>query len=98
MKNNSIFSRYQNLPYLEKRIVQLRSLIAINIPRTYFMHILNQTDLKEYLGKSFSNTYMSAIFQEFINIKILEHNNALNRNILHQITLDALHGENGEKK
>jgi SNF2 family DNA or RNA helicase len=97
MENNSIFSRYQNLPYLEKRIVQLRSLIAINVPRTYFMHILNQTDLKEYLGKSFSNTYMSTIFQEFINIKILEHNNALNRNILHQITLDALHGENGAK-
>jgi SNF2 family DNA or RNA helicase len=97
MRSNSIFSRYQNLPYLEKRIVQLRSLIAINIPRTYFMHILNKTDLKEYLGKSFSNTYIAATFQELINIKILEHNNALNRNILHQITLDALHGENGDK-
>jgi SNF2 family DNA or RNA helicase len=97
MTNNKIFSKYQNLPYLEKRIVQLRSLTAINMPRTYFMHILNKTDLKEHLGKSFSNTYMAAIFQELINIKILEHNNALNRNILHQITLDALYGENGEK-
>jgi SNF2 family DNA or RNA helicase len=97
MSNNSIFKKYQNLPYLEKRLVQLRSLVAGNIPRTYFMHILNRTDLKEHLGKSFSNTYMASICQELINAKILNHNNELNQNIQHEITIDALHGENGEK-
>jgi SNF2 family DNA or RNA helicase len=93
MNIKSTLKQYHELPYLEKRVLQLKALSRANLSKTDFLRVLNDSDLKTFLGKQFNNNILTPIFQNLTNKKLLHSNNQVTTNVLHQITLDAVNGE-----
>lgn len=89
----SSLKQYHALPYLEKRVLQFKALSRINLSKTDFLKVLNDSDLKTFLGKQFNNNILTPIFQSLSDKNLLQPNNQVTANILHQITLDAVTGE-----
>ena len=93
MSIESALKQYNGLPYLEKRVLQFKALTKTNLSKTDFLRVLNDSDLKTFLGKQFNHNTLTPIFQNLSNKKLLQPNNQITTNILHQITLDAITGE-----
>ena len=93
MNIESTLKQYNGLPYLEKRVLQFKALTKTNLSKTDFLRVLNDSDLKTFLGKQFNHNILTPIFQNLSNKKLLQPNNQITTNILHQITLDAITGE-----
>ena len=93
MNIESTLKQYHELPYLEKRVLQLRALSRVGLSKTDFLRVLNDSDLKTFLGKQFNNNILTPIFQNLINKNLLQLNNQVTNNVLHQITFDAVSGE-----
>ncbi len=93
MNIESTLKQYHNLPYLEKRVLQLKALSRANLSKTDFLRVLNNSDLKNFLGKQFNNNTLTPIFQNLCDKKLLQPSNQVTTNILHHITLDAVTGE-----
>ena len=51
MNIESTLKQYRDLPYLEKRVLQLKALSRVNLSKTDFLRVLNDSDLKNFLGK-----------------------------------------------
>ena len=93
MNIQSALKQYNGLPYLEKRVLQFKALTKTNLSKTDFLRVLNDSDLKNFLGKQFNHNILTPIFQSFSNKNLLQPNNQITANILHLITLDAVIGE-----
>ena len=93
MNIESALKQYNGLPYLEKRVLQFKALTKTNLSKTDFLRVLNDSDLKNFLGKQFNHNILTPIFQNLSNKSLLQPNNQITTNILHHITLDAITGE-----
>ena len=93
MNIESTLKQYRDLPYLEKRVLQLKALSRVNLSKTDFLRVLNDSDLKTFLGKQFNNNILTPIFQNLSDKSLLQPSNLVTPNILHQITVDAVTGE-----
>lgn len=93
MNIESTLKQYNGLPYLEKRVLQFKALTKTSLSKTDFLRVLNDSDLKTFLGKQFNHNILTPIFQNLSNKSLLQPNNQITANILHQITLDAITGE-----
>ena len=67
MNIESTLKQYHALPYLEKRVLQLRALSRVGLSKTDFLRVLNDSDLKTFLGKQFNNNILTPIFQDLNN-------------------------------
>ncbi len=80
MNIESILKQYRDLPYLEKRVLQLKALSSVNLSKTDFLRVLNDSDLKTFLGKQFNNNILTPIFQNLSNKNLLGVTRLLNKN------------------
>jgi len=97
MNISSVLKKYQELPYIEKRILQLLALSRANIAKTNFLGVLNDSDLKVSLGKQYTNNTLAPKFNSLTNQNLLQQNKAgqynCNPAILHHVLIDAITGE-----
>ena len=89
--------KYEDLPYIEKRVLQLRALSRDNIAKTSFLGVINDSDLKVMLGKQYNNYTLTPIFDSLTSKNLLQLNKQgqhhCNPGILHHVSLDAVTGK-----
>jgi hypothetical protein len=90
MNIKSTLKQYHELPYLEKRVLQLKALSRANLSKTDFLRVLNDSDLKTFLGKQFNNNILTPIFQNLTNKKPLQLGR-LNAVFCHQSLINVIH-------
>ena len=96
MNVKKLIEQYNELPYIEKRILQLNVFARPNITRTDFLKIINQSDLKVSLGKQYTNIAITPIIDS-LNSKKLLHQNNCNVAMLHYVLVDSTCGEYSAK-
>ena len=92
----NILKKYEDLPYIEKRVLQLRALSRDDIAKTSFLGVINDSDLKVMLGKQYNNYTLTPILDSLVNQSVLQLNKQgqyrCNPGILHHVLLDAVTG------
>ena len=69
-----ILKKYEDLPYMEKRVLQLRALSIDDIAKTSFLRVINDSDLKVMLGKQYNNYTLTQILDSLVKQSVLQLN------------------------
>lgn len=101
MNIQSFLKKYQELPYVEKRVLQLLAFSRANIHKTSFLGVINNSDLKVALGKQYTHNTLAPILDSLINQNLLEQNKQGQYNckptILHHVLIDAVTAEHSKE-
>ena len=90
---NKIASIYNELDYEEKRVLQLKSFSSNELARTYFVALMNASDLKKVKGKAYKIIDLDKLVHTLQSKRLLDKNSECMPSILHYVISDAFSGK-----